>query len=103
MKQEVAPDELVDESIDRLGRVYTRAEKPPSPNVVPIPTPAPDAQGRRPVGVRSRRTNRARVPDAQRKARVLLAHARAVGLAGICAADLHQEPRAPRSISNPGR
>ena len=51
-EQEVAPGELVDESIDRLGRVYTRAEKPPSPNVVPIPTPAPDAQGRRPVGVR---------------------------------------------------
>ena len=33
------------------GRVYTRAEKPPSANIVPVPSPDPDAEGRRPVGI----------------------------------------------------
>jgi anaerobic selenocysteine-containing dehydrogenase len=53
LHEEVVPEaELVDASVDRLGRVYTRAQRAPSPNVVPVPTPAPDGEGRRQVGVR---------------------------------------------------
>jgi anaerobic selenocysteine-containing dehydrogenase len=37
--------------VDFYGRAYTRAPKPPTPNVVPIPTPDPDEAGRRMVGV----------------------------------------------------
>jgi anaerobic selenocysteine-containing dehydrogenase len=53
LHEERVPDEELD-SIreDRYGRVYTRAPKPPSPNVVAMPSPEPDAEGRRPVGVR---------------------------------------------------
>jgi anaerobic selenocysteine-containing dehydrogenase len=43
--------ELTDTSVSHFGRVYTAAPKPASTNVIPLPTPAPDAQGRRPVGV----------------------------------------------------
>jgi len=50
-EQAVPADELADVATDRFGRVYTRAAKPASPNVVPAPTPDPDAEGRRPVGV----------------------------------------------------
>ena len=50
-QQEVPEDELEDTVVDALGRVLTRAEKPASPNVVPLPTPAGDAEGRRPVGI----------------------------------------------------
>jgi anaerobic selenocysteine-containing dehydrogenase len=50
-EETVPADELVDAATDDLGRVYTRAEKPASPNVVPLPTPDPDEDGRRPVGV----------------------------------------------------
>ena len=50
-QQEVPKDELEDTVVDALGRVLTRAEKPASPNVVPEPTPAGDAEGRRPVGI----------------------------------------------------
>ena len=35
----------------RFGRAYTRAPRPASPNIVPLPTPEPDADGRRAVGV----------------------------------------------------
>ncbi|HVG34709.1 MAG TPA: molybdopterin-dependent oxidoreductase [Pyrinomonadaceae bacterium] len=50
--EEVVPkDELEDIRTDRFGRVYTRAEKPASTNVVPIPSPDPDSEGRRLVGV----------------------------------------------------
>ena len=49
--QPVPADELVDAHVDELGRVYTRAEKPASANVVPLPTPDPDEEGRRLVGV----------------------------------------------------
>ena len=31
--------------------MYSRAPKPVSPNIVPIPTPDPDDDGRNPVGV----------------------------------------------------
>lgn len=50
--EEVPAEELVDVAEDRFGRVYTRAPKPASPNIVPQPTPEPDGEGRRPVGVR---------------------------------------------------
>src|SRR3990170_2959850 len=50
-EQVVASAELVDVAVGPRGRVYTKAPKPSSPNVVPVPTPDPDAQGRRPVGV----------------------------------------------------
>jgi anaerobic selenocysteine-containing dehydrogenase len=51
-EQEVPRDDLQDVAEDRFGRVYTRVPKPDVPNVVPLPTPEPDAEGRRPVGVR---------------------------------------------------
>jgi anaerobic selenocysteine-containing dehydrogenase len=50
-EQPVPRDDLQDVGADRFGRVYTRAPKPPSPNIVPLPSPEPDAEGRRPVGV----------------------------------------------------
>jgi Molydopterin dinucleotide binding domain len=43
--------ELEDVAVGEYGRVYTAALKPDSANVVPLPTPEPDAEGRRPVGV----------------------------------------------------
>jgi anaerobic selenocysteine-containing dehydrogenase len=52
LHEEPVPEaELVDVQIGEHGRAYTKAEKPASPNVVPLPTPEPDAVGRRPVGV----------------------------------------------------
>jgi anaerobic selenocysteine-containing dehydrogenase len=50
-EQEVPVDELEDVHTDRFGRVYTSTQKPPSTNVVPIPTIDPDAEGRRMAGV----------------------------------------------------
>jgi len=47
----VPAEELVDAATDSLGRVYSRAPKPAGPNIVPVPTPDNDAQGRRLVGV----------------------------------------------------
>ncbi len=47
----VGPEELIDLSVDQFGRAYARSERPPTPNVVPLPSPAGDAEGRRPVGV----------------------------------------------------
>jgi len=51
-EQEVPAEELDDERVDRFGRVYTRAAKPATTNVVPFPTPDADSEGRRLVGVR---------------------------------------------------
>ncbi|HVF45362.1 MAG TPA: molybdopterin-dependent oxidoreductase [Pyrinomonadaceae bacterium] len=51
-EQEVAEEELEDPRTDRFGRVYTRAPKPASPNIVPVPAPDADAEGRRFAGVR---------------------------------------------------
>jgi anaerobic selenocysteine-containing dehydrogenase len=51
-EQEVPPAELDDLREDELGRVFTRAAKPASPNVVPVPSPDGDADGRRLAGVR---------------------------------------------------
>ena len=50
--QEVPAEELDDLAEDPFGRVYTRAAKPESLNVVPTGAPDDDAEGRRPVGVR---------------------------------------------------
>ena len=47
----VPADQLVDTAVDDFGRVYTRSQKPDSPNVVPVASPGPDGDGRRPVGV----------------------------------------------------
>jgi anaerobic selenocysteine-containing dehydrogenase len=47
----VPAEELDDVRMDARGRVFTATPRPASPNVVPVPTPEPDADGRRPVGV----------------------------------------------------
>ena len=47
----VPESELVDVRRTASGRVYARSEKPASPNLVPLPSPDPDAEGRRPVGI----------------------------------------------------
>ena len=51
-EEPVSPVELEDISEDASGRVFTRAAKPASPNVVPVPSPDGDDAGRRFVGVR---------------------------------------------------
>lgn len=43
--------EIEDARQDQFGRVYTTAPKPPSPNIVPVPTPDGDPDGRRFAGV----------------------------------------------------
>jgi anaerobic selenocysteine-containing dehydrogenase len=48
----VPPAELDDVREDNVGRVFTRAAKPASPNVVPLPGPDGDADGRRLVGIK---------------------------------------------------
>jgi anaerobic selenocysteine-containing dehydrogenase len=50
-EQAVPSEELEDVREDPLGRVFTRTTKPASPNVVPVPSPDGDADGRRLVGV----------------------------------------------------
>jgi anaerobic selenocysteine-containing dehydrogenase len=50
--EDVPADELEDVREDDFGRVFTRAVKPPSPNVVPLPGPDGDADGRRLVGIK---------------------------------------------------
>ena len=50
-EQEVPRDDLQDIGENRFGRVYTRAPKPPTTNIVPTAAPEPDSEGRRPVGV----------------------------------------------------
>jgi hypothetical protein len=50
-EEPVATAELDDVHVDDLGRVFTRTAKPVSANVVPLPTPDADAEGRRLVGV----------------------------------------------------
>jgi anaerobic selenocysteine-containing dehydrogenase len=50
-EQEVPQEELEDARTDRFGRVYTSTPKPASNNIVPVPTPDADADGRRFVGV----------------------------------------------------
>ncbi|HSD76727.1 MAG TPA: molybdopterin dinucleotide binding domain-containing protein, partial [Solirubrobacteraceae bacterium] len=50
-EQPVPAEELQDPRVGAHGRVYTRAPRPASPNVVPLPTPDGDEEGRRPAGV----------------------------------------------------
>jgi anaerobic selenocysteine-containing dehydrogenase len=51
-EEPVPSEELEDVREDRFGRVFTGTSKPASPNIVPIATPDPDADGRRAVGVK---------------------------------------------------
>src|SRR5712664_1481343 len=51
-EETVPNEELDDVAEDHFGRVFTRAAKPASPNVVPIPSPDGDEDGRRLVGVK---------------------------------------------------
>ena len=50
--QTLGADELYDTREDYWGRVFTRAPKPAGPNIVPMPLPDGDAEGRRFAGVR---------------------------------------------------
>jgi anaerobic selenocysteine-containing dehydrogenase len=50
-EQEVPAGELVGAHVTPLGRVYTAAPAPGTPNIVPVGAPDPDEAGRRPVGV----------------------------------------------------
>ena len=50
--QTVPAAELDDARIDSLCRVFTTSPKPNGPNIVPLPSPDGDADGRRPVGVK---------------------------------------------------
>jgi anaerobic selenocysteine-containing dehydrogenase len=49
--QAVGPEELDDLREDQFGRIFTRAPKPAGPNIVPLPSPDGDADGRRLAGV----------------------------------------------------
>lgn len=51
-ENEVPAEELEDVGEDAFGRVYTRAPAPAPVNLAPTGAPLPDAEGRRPVGVR---------------------------------------------------
>ncbi|HET8798505.1 MAG TPA: molybdopterin-dependent oxidoreductase [Thermoanaerobaculia bacterium] len=48
----VPESELVDVNVDAAGRVYVRSPKPDHPNIIPVPAPDPDAEGRRRAGVK---------------------------------------------------
>ena len=50
-EQPVPEQELQDTATDAYGRVYTRAPATAAPNIVPMGSPEPDGEGRRPVGV----------------------------------------------------
>jgi anaerobic selenocysteine-containing dehydrogenase len=50
-EQAIPEEQLVDVHVGPFGRVFTRSDKPDDPNVVPMGSPDPDAEGRRPVGV----------------------------------------------------
>jgi len=50
-EEKIPSAEMEDVLVDSRGRAYTRAKRPESPNLVPVPTPEPDADGRRPMGV----------------------------------------------------
>jgi anaerobic selenocysteine-containing dehydrogenase len=51
-EKEVPAEELDDVAETKHGRVYTRSAAPKPLNVVPVGAPDPDAEGRRPVGVK---------------------------------------------------
>jgi anaerobic selenocysteine-containing dehydrogenase len=50
-EEPVPPGELTDMYIDAHGRAFARSAKPDQPNIVPVPTPDGDSEGRRCVGV----------------------------------------------------
>ena len=50
-EQPIPVEQLVNVNVDPFGRVFTAADKPDDPNVVPMGSPDPDAEGRRPVGI----------------------------------------------------
>ncbi|WP_433229057.1 molybdopterin dinucleotide binding domain-containing protein [Actinomadura formosensis] len=51
--EEEVPAGVLDGAVDdAFGRVYSPVPPVPGPNIVPVATPEPDAEGRRPVGVR---------------------------------------------------
>ena len=50
-EEPVPVEELEDLRVDSRGRAFTRAAKPDSPNVVPLPPLDGDAEGRRRVGI----------------------------------------------------
>ncbi|MHB0970571.1 MAG: molybdopterin-dependent oxidoreductase [Thermoanaerobaculia bacterium] len=50
--EDVPSAELVDVNVDTAGRAYSTSAKPDNPNIIPVPAPDPDAQGRRRVGVK---------------------------------------------------
>ena len=50
-EETVPAAELDDLAEDEAGRVFTRVAKPLSPNIVPLPTPDGDQDGRRLVGI----------------------------------------------------
>src|SRR4030095_12783911 len=51
-EETVAAEELDDTREDSMGRVFSRATKPAGPNIVPIPVPDGDQDGRRFAGVK---------------------------------------------------
>ena len=51
-EETVPAEELEDTREDHLGRVFSRAAKPASPNIVPLPSPDGDEDGRRLAGVK---------------------------------------------------
>lgn len=51
-RESVPEEELEDTRTDHFGRVFTKTPKPPSLNIVPVPSPDGDAEGRRLVGVK---------------------------------------------------
>ena len=51
-EETVPAEELEDTREDARGRVFSRAAKPASPNIVPLPSPDGDDDGRRLAGVR---------------------------------------------------
>ena len=70
--EEIVPAEEIDDAReDRFGRVFTRAAKPAGPNIVPLPLPDGDEEGRRLVGIKIDGDNQTRFSDAERPARVL--------------------------------
>jgi anaerobic selenocysteine-containing dehydrogenase len=50
-EERVPEAELDDTAVTGFGRVFTKAPRPAPTNLVPVPTPEPDAEGRRPIGV----------------------------------------------------
>ena len=47
----VPESELIDVHVDEFGRAFSRSTKPAPVNIVPVPSPDGDSEGRRLVGV----------------------------------------------------